>query len=234
MAIIFVAAAVIATIVALDDDASSGAPAVVAPAAAEPLRLIATSNLRAGPDRLAEILAILPADSAIAARARSVDGLWIEVARADGEAAAGWVLAAAVPLDEAAVAALAVAAGNAVGPGEPVVEATPAAEALPDLVIAEAFLLADGRLAVGLRNVGDAPLIETEVPLNVSKAAGEILGVFRIGPTTLAPGSSATVVTSVVVTETGSFVLELDRPNEIRESGEFNNIFRTLLVAGGG
>ena len=234
MAIIVVAAAVIATIAALDDGASGEAPAVAAPAA-EPLRLTVTSNLRAAPDRLSEILAILPAETAVELRSRSADGQWIEVARADGGAAGGWVLAAAVPLDEAAIGALPVGGGASVeGSGEPVVEATPAAEALPDLMIAEVFLLADGRLAVGLRNVGDAPLIETEVPLSISKAAGEILGVFRIGPTTLAPGSSATVVTSVVVSETGSFVLELDRPNEIRESGEFNNTFRTLLVAGGG
>ena len=81
---------------------------------------------------------------------------------------------------------------------------------------------------------GDASIVETFVPLNVSKASGEILGVLRIGPTTLAPGASATVLTPVVISETGNYILELDRFDEVRESDEFNNTFTTLLIASRG
>ena len=90
------------------------------------------------------------------------------------------------------------------------------------------------RLTIALRNIGDASIVETFVPLNVSKASGEILGVLRIGPTTLAPGASATVLTPVVISETGNYILELDRFDEVRESDEFNNTFTTLLIASRG
>ena len=197
------------------------------------LHAAATTNVRAQPERFAEVVAILPADREARALGRTSDGSWVRVAYPPDSSMTGWAPAAALRIDGGALEALPVVAT--------VASPTPAAvadgqneEALPDLMIADAFLLQDGRLAVGIRNVGGVSLVETIVPLNVSKVSGDILGVLRIGPTTLAPGASATVVTTVVVTETGSYLLELDRPDEIRESGEFNNSYIALLIAGGG
>ena len=42
------------------------------------------------------------------------------------------------------------------------------------------------------------------------------------------------MVTSVIVTSTGNYRIEIDRPDEIRESEELNNSLSTLLVVGGG
>ena len=106
-------------------------------------------------------------------------------------------------------------------------------EALPDLAVATAFLLPNGRLTMSLRNGGSAPLENQKISLQISSAEGEILGVLEIGPTSLAPGAVATVVTPVTVLRTGVYVLELDRTNTIAESSEFNNRFSQLLVAPG-
>ncbi len=198
------------------------------------VRAAGTANVRAEPNRFAEVVAILPGDREARALGRSSDSAWVRIVYPPDASTGGWVRADALQLPAGAVDELRVLVTVSTAPPSTDGAVVASGEKLPDLIIVDAFLLRDGRLAVGIRNVGDAPLIEAFVPLNVSKSAGDILGVLRIGPTTLAPGASATVVTPVVVTETGSYLLELDRSDEIRESQEFNNTHTTLLIAGGG
>jgi len=106
-------------------------------------------------------------------------------------------------------------------------------ERLPDLTVAEAFLLEDGRLAMSIRSDGPGPLIATTVPVRVTRAEGDILGVLQIGPTTLLAGARATVVTPVVVREPGSYEIVLDATKQSDEAQEFNNAFRALLIPKG-
>jgi hypothetical protein len=229
---------VIVAITALDGSDAAPPPATAAPIATErDAALVAaalTANVRADPDRFADVIAVLPDGREARLLGRSSDGSWIKIAYPPSSAVEGWVPAEALLLEAAPLNALPVLVVLVTPTSSPAGDGGPAGESLPDLTIAGAFLLQDGRVAIGLRNIGDAPVVEVFVPLNVSKASGDILGVLRIGPTTLAPGERATVVTPVVVTETGSYVFELDRPDEIRESQEFNNAFTTLLIAGGG
>ncbi len=245
VAVVAVAASVIALIAATANSASDPAvAAITAPAppaqagASNPgdvsVRAASTANVRAEPNRFAEVVAILPGDRAARALGRTSDSAWVRIAYPPDASTGGWVRADALQLLASAVDELRVLVTLSPAPTPTGGAAVAGGEELPDLIIVDAFLLRDGRLAVGIRNVGDAPLIEAFVPLNVSKSAGDILGVLRIGPTTLAPGASATVVTPVVVKETGSYLLELDRSDEIRESQEFNNTRTALLIAGGG
>ena len=245
VAIVVVAALVIAFIAASEggpEESAAAAPVSPSPSAEGAasggedvsVRAASTANVRAEPNRFAEVVAILPGDRLARALGRTSDSAWVRIAYPPDASTGGWVHADALRLPAGAVDELRVLV--TVSPTPPSTDGAVVAggEELPDLIIVDAFLLRDGRLAVGIRNVGGAPLIEAFVPLNVSKSAGDILGVLRIGPTTLAPGASATVVTPVVVKETGSYLLELDRSDEIRESQEFNNTHTTLLIAGGG
>lgn len=241
VAIVIVAALIVGMIATLDrggdgnlPGAADGPAAAVAETGADAVRASATTNLRVEPDRFAEVVAILPGEDEARTLGRTSDGAWVRLAYPPDSSTRGWAPAAALRIDAAALERLAVLVTVAAPAPVAADDGAPAAEQLPDLLIADAFLLQDGRLAVGIRNVGEAPLVETLVPLIVSRAAGEILGVLRIGPTTLAPGASATVVTPVVVTDTGRYLLQLDHSDEIRESGEFNNSYTTLLIAGGG
>ncbi|MDP6605451.1 MAG: hypothetical protein QF664_04225 [Dehalococcoidia bacterium] len=228
----------IVAISTLDGGDPTAAPAAATPVASErDASLVAaalTANIRADPDRFADVIAVLPDGRDARLLGRSSDGSWIKIAYPPSSAVEGWVPAEVLLTEGAALDTLPVLVVLATPTPSPAGDGGPAGESLPDLTIAGAFLLQDGRVAIGLRNIGDAPVVEVFVPLNVSKASGDILGVLRIGPTTLAPGERATVVTPVVVSETGSYVFELDRPDEIRESQEFNNAFTTLLIAGGG
>lgn len=239
IAVVIVAAAVIGTIAALDrgdSPAPDSAPPLASTVEPDPALTAAafTANVRAEPDRFADVVAVLPEGRDVRLLGRSSDNSWIKIAYPPSSDVEGWVPAEVLPLEGTALDALAVLVVLATATPSPAGDGGPAGESLPDLTIADAFLLQDGRLAIALRNIGDAPLVEVFVPLNVSKASGDILGVLRIGPTTLAPGASATVVTPVVVSETGNYVIEIDRPDEIRESHEFNNVFTALLIAGGG
>jgi len=219
-----------------DDDEIPGTSDEPATAAAEvnAVRASVTTNLRAEPDRFAEVVAILPGEREVRTLGRTSDGAWVSLAYPPDSPTTGWVPAPALRINDATLERLPVLVTIAAPAPDAAGDGAPTAEQLPDLLIADAFLLQDGRLAVGIRNIGEASLVETLVPLIVSKAAGEILGVLRIGPTTLAPGASATVVTPVMVSETGRYLLQLDHSDEIRESGEFNNSYTTLLIAGGG
>jgi hypothetical protein len=236
--VVLVAAAVISGVILLGDEDGDGAQTAAAtatPTATTPelVIAIATANVRAEPDRFSDVVAVLPTGRSVRLLGRSSDSTWIRVAYPPESDVEGWIPAATVSPAPETLAFLPVlitlaTATPAAGSGDP------EGEQLPDLIIADAFLLQDGRLTIALRNIGDASIVETFVPLNVSKASGEILGVLRIGPTTLAPGASATVLTPVVISETGNYLIELDRPDEVRESDEFNNIFTTLLIANGG
>ncbi len=236
LAIILVAASVIAAI-AYRDSAEDATPLAADPTAvATPEPGIAvtrfTTNVRSDADRFADVIAIVPEARAARLLGRSSDDRWVKIAYPPASDVEGWVSADAIAIDAAELAALDVLVVLAAPLPEP--NATAATgEPLPDLTIADAFLLQDGRLAIALRNEGELAIVEALVPLNVSRSSGDILGVLRIGPTTLAPGASATVVTPVIVSETGSYIIELDRPDKIRESQEFNNIFTALLIATG-
>ena len=243
-----VAAATIGLIAVTDGHTDAPVSAALAPPGAAPggaaspadadgaLRAVAaaTTNVRAAPERFAEVVAILPGEREADLLGRTADALWVRVAYPPGSSSTGWVPADAMALGDGTLDSLPV---FATAPPPEVVAAdtvAPDGERLPDLVISDAFLMQNGRLAIAIRNLGDGALVEAFIPLNVSKTAGDIVGVLRIGPTTLAPGAAATVVTQVVVAETGSYLLELDRADEIREVHEFNNTHRTLLIAGGG
>jgi hypothetical protein len=236
--VVLVAAAVIGGIIVFGDsdrDSTQVAAPTSEPISATPQLVIAiaTANVRAEPDRFADVIAVLPTGRSVRLLGRSSDSSWIRVAYPPESDVEGWIpLATISPVaDTLAFLPVLITLETATPSAS---NGDPEADLLPDLIIADAFLLQDGRLTIALRNVGDASIVETFVPLNVSKASGEILGVLRIGPTTLAPGASATVLTPVVISETGNYILELDRLDEVRESDEFNNTFTTLLIASGG
>lgn len=239
--IVLVAGFAIVMISAFDHRSGSGLPAPVAGVAVLPVEagpdtveVYATSNVRAAPEATAEIVAIVPGGRPAEAIGRTADGQWVRVAYPAGSTIRGWLPASRVSIDREALDRLPADAPLPSAPAVTAETAAPTADALPDLTISDVFLLQDGRLAIDIRNVGGGGLINTEVPLTVTKVSGELLGVLRIGPTTLGPGGSATVVTPIIVSETGSYRLELDRPDEIRESQEFNNSYSVLLVVGGG
>ena len=192
---------------------------------------VLTANVYSAPTRAAEVVAIVPAGRTAELLGRSADGGWLRVAYPPGSLDHGWLRASALGLHAAAVAAApVVAAGTAAS--EEQRDAVPAEDALPDLTIADAFLLQDGSLAIAIRNIGDAGIVELTVSLHVAKVEGDILGVLRIGPTTLEPGGSATVVTPVLVADAGSYRLELDVGDEIAERQEQNNTHTALLIPG--
>lgn len=243
LAIVLVAGVAIGAIALFDDGDDGPAPALQSPTPAGdsamftvPVR--STANVRAEPDRRSRVVAILPGGREVEALGRTADGAWLRIAHPPGSSVRGWVRAESLALERATVDALPVLATSVVTPPTPeapgTAETGPAAELLPDLMIADVFLFADGRLALAIRNVGAGSLIEREVPIYIASASGDILGVLRTDPTTLGPGGSATVVTSVIVTSTGNYRIEIDRPDEIRESEELNNSLSTLLVVGGG
>ena len=191
------------------------------------VRALTTTNVYAWPDRASELVAILPGGQQAAATGRSSDDAWLRVLSPPDSSLAGWIPAGVLSGDEEALGSLPAFASAA--PPSPRAALPRGQELLPDLTIVEAYVLDDGRLVLAILNDGTAPLVEIVVPLRVSKAEGEIVGVLKIGPTTLGPGARATVVTPVVVSEPGSYRIVLDAANEIVESEESNNTLATLL-----
>lgn len=227
MAAFAIAAIVLRDRIAPASTAAEPAPHVTPTATVAPgVRAPATANVYAWPDRAADVLAILPAGGTASLHGRSEDGAWLLVAYPAGGAARGWVRALALGLGEEAVTALPAATATAAAGGAPRDDL----RALPDIVPTEALLLQGGRLAVGLRNLGAAPVRDASIALHVSTLAGELVGVLRIGPTTLAPGGAATIITPLVIDAPGSYRLELDPANEIAESQDGNNSLQALLV----
>lgn len=233
-------AAVAMTVIALIDSPSTTAapasPAEAVVAGPEPLpegraRAYATSNVRLRPDPGAEVIAIVPGSHEVELLARTPSSEWVRVAYPAGSTVQGWVPASRLEFDPAALAALPEAAeataSSSRAPG------SSASGALPDLVVDDVFLLQDGRMSVDIRNVGEGALVDAAIPLHVTRASGEIVGVLEVGPTTLIGGASATVVTPIVVRSTGTYLLHLDRADTIPEARESNNTFSALLVVGG-
>ncbi len=109
-----------------------------------------------------------------------------------------------------------------------------APQALPDLTVGAVYLLRDGRIALDIRNDGEGSLQDAKIPLLVTRASGETVGVLEVGPATLASRGVATVITPIVVTSTGTYTLELDRQESIVEAARTNNSVTRLLVVGGG
>lgn len=197
-------------------------------------RAIATTNVYAKPDRASELVAVLPSGQPAAVEARADDSVWLRVVYPPGSEQRGWAPAAALAIERGETASLPAVAARPQGraAGAPAA-ASATGGALPDLTVSEVFVLDDGRLAVGIRNAGSATLLETTVPVRVTKAEGDILGVLQVGPTTLLPGARATVVTPVVVSEPGNYRIVLDAGNDIAESRESNNALAALLIPKG-
>lgn len=236
--ILFIASLVVGVISMIDHEAyPTVTDKTVVTGVAKPgsnVRVVATTNIRSEPNRLAELVAILPREAEIRMVGRTSDDAWVQVAFPPESSTLGWAAASSLRLDQAFLNGLPIVL--TIDKSVPNARETDPqnTEPLPDLMISDAFLLQDGRLAITIRNIGQASLRETTVPLIVSRMSGDILGVLRIGPATLSPGSTATVVTPVVVTETGNYQFQLDRADEIRELSEFNNLYTALLLATGG
>lgn len=192
--------------------------------------ITSTSNVRARPEAAAPVVAILAVGRTPEVVGRLADSSWLLVQTGPSEADRGWLPANRLPLGPARLEAVAV-----VHPADtPVASAPGAAGGLPDLVVASVFLMRDGHIALEIRNDGDGPLTDARIPVLVTRASGETVGVLEVGPTTLPPRGTATVVTPVIVTTTGTYTLQLDRQESIAESARDNNGATRLLVAGGG
>jgi hypothetical protein len=174
----------------------------------------------------------VPADHTVELLARTPSDEWVRVAYPPGSTVQGWLPTNRLELTAAEVAALpeAAAASEVSASNTEGATAGPAPRGLPDLVITDVFLLQDGRMSVDIRNEGPGTLLDTAIPLHVTRASGEIVGVLEIGPTTLVAGASATAVTPIVVPSTGTYLLQLDRADLIHEAGETNNGYSALLV----
>jgi len=208
------------------------------PAVIDPLSTIETTetraiaNVRARPDPRGEVVAVLPARASPEVLGRTADGAWLMVAvpGSAADAVRGWLPADRLDLPPDRRDALEVLA---------LPESAPAAEAsaptaLPDLTLGAVFLMKDGRIALDIRNEGEGSLLDKKIPLLVTRASGETVGVLEVGPATLAARGVATVVTPIVVTSTGTYTLELDRQESIPEAARTNNSVTRLLVVGGG
>jgi Bacterial SH3 domain len=204
--------------------------ATIDPLAGIDASVLATANVRSHPDPRGEVVAVLPAGRRPEVLGRTADGAWLRVAldRANPDAG-GWLPADRLDLPAWKHDALEVLATPEAPPAR-----LQAPAALPDLTLGAVYLLRDGRIALDIRNDGDGPLTDVRIPLLVTRASGETVGVLEVGPATLAARGVATVVTPIVVTATGTYTLELDRQESIVEVGRANNSVTRLLVVGGG
>ena len=233
----FIAAALIAALIALDDNGDTliAQPTQLPTAAVDqlPSDIVAvsaavTTHLLARPSRDAEIVAIVPQHRVAEVVGRTEDGEWLRlvypiVSNREGGMPTANTLARQG--DPATTPAVSLAAAS-----EPIGSEVDPADLLPDLTISDATVLPNGRLSVRIDNIG-ASAIEGSVGLEVTGVEGALLGVFTVEALSLAPGRRATVPTTVEVTTTGVYQIELDRLNQIEESGEFNNTLRKLLAA---
>src|SRR5690606_34433503 len=150
---------------------------------------------------------------------RTEDAAWLQVTYPPDSNLRGWIpVRNTVPewgdIADAGIIATALPAEGEEGPGTE--DQRPDSE-LPDLEVTDAFVQPNGSLTVRIENVGHAE-VDGTVGLHVLRAEGDIVGVLDIQRTLLEPGRSATVDTRVIIEETGSYVIELDRRDEVRES----------------
>ncbi len=204
-------------------------------AASSTARLATTSNVYARPARAAELVAVIPGGREARVTGRTEDAVWLRVVYPPQSSLEGWVpranfVADGLP-DLASMPALGPESVTSAGGASAGAEG----DLLPDLTIASADVQQNGSLAVRLTNEGRAPF-SGRVGLQITGADGEILGVLNVDLTErpLAPGRFASVNTGIEVHRTGLFVIEIDRTNSVKESGELNNIRRVLLVGAGG
>ncbi len=193
-----------------------------------PVRIRPGDRLR--PEAAAPVVAVLPGGRRPDVLGRLADGSWLLVTFGPAEVDRGWLPADRLTLTPERLDAL-VALER---PDSPPAPEAPTATGLPDLTVGAVFLMRDGHLALDIRNDGDGALTDARIPVLITRASGETVGVLEVGPTTLAPRGTATVVTPIVVTSTGTYTLQLDRQESILESAHTNNSATKLLVAGGG
>ena len=240
LAIVLIAAIAITTIVALDRASDDNNTAAARATPTDPFeglegvlaRAVLTTNLRAAPGRLSDILAIVPTQQLTRITGRSADGEWLRVAYPAGSDLAGWAPRASFEVERGDLATIAVASIGASGDGDtgavPSVEDDP----LPDLALIDAYLLPNGNLTLVIENVGTGRFIGT-IGLQVTSGSGELLRVLDTQETSLLPNRTATVDTGLEIVTTGSYLIELDRLDRIEEASEFNNATRVFLVATG-
>jgi hypothetical protein len=189
---------------------------------------VVTTHLLTRPSRDAEVVAIVPQHQLAEVVGRTDDGEWLRLIYPIGSKLEGW-MPRANTLERQGDPGTTPAVALAVAVEDPTSDVDPA-DLLPDLTISDATVLPNGRLSVRIDNIG-ATAVDASVGLEVTSAEGALLGVFTVESLSLAPGRSATVPTTVEVIATGVYRIELDRLNQIEESGEFNNTLRKLLAA---
>ena len=235
--IVLIAAGTIAVILVLDRAGdAAGAPPLATAAASQSVDGLTvepalTTNMRAAPDRQAELIAIVPGGRLALVTGQSPDGAWLRVIYPIGSRLEGWLPAANVIPRTGDPAAVPVIDGEA--PADIAATATTDAasegDAEPDLQVTSAFVAPNGTVTIRVANVGRGTF-DAGTSLRVTSAGGEVVGVVDIERTLLRPGRSATVTTQVTIGRTGEYVLEADWLDEVQEANEFNNTFRTLLV----
>lgn len=239
LAIVLIAAGTLAVIVLLDRAGNTGSASPTASpstgVSVEGVTVVPalTTNMRSAPGRGSDLVAIIPGGRVVEVIGQTPDGAWLQVIYPVGSRLEGWVPAGNVVSrsgDLTAVAVIDVAGPNDASPGSTTGAAVTDGGAEPDLQVTNAFVAPNGALTIRVANVGrgtfDAP-----TSLRVTSAAGEVIGVVDIERTLLQPGRSATVNTQIAIKRTGEYVLEADWLDEVKESNEFNNTFRALLVS---
>jgi len=190
-------------------------------------RAVLTTNLRIAPGRQSEIVAIVPTAQLIRVTGRSADGDWLRVAYPATSELTGWAARTNFELISGDLAVVAVASAGTSAAADP--SATSISDPLPDLELIDAYLLPNGSLTVVVENVGTGSF-SGSIGLQVTTGGGELLSVLDIQETVLFPNRTATVNTEVTIQGTGSYLIELDRLDRIKELSEFNNASRFLLV----
>jgi hypothetical protein len=192
-------------------------------------RAVLTTNLRIAPGRQSEIVAIVPTAQLIRVTGRSADGDWLRVAYPATSELTGWAARTNFELISGDLAVVAVASAGTSAAADPSASATSISDPLPDLELIDAYLLPNGSLTVVVENVGTGSF-SGSIGLQVTTGGGELLSVLDIQETVLFPNRTATVNTEVTIQGTGSYLIELDRLDRIKELSEFNNASRFLLV----
>ena len=238
VAILVVAAVLVAVIVGYDRlpslaslvpsfPTSTPTPTATARVTATPtpsgpgVRAVSTSNLYARPDRGAEIVAVLPAGSRGLPDGRTTDDAWVHLTFSNAK---GWTSVAGLEFEGIEVRSLpvlAAAAPTAVASGTPIAGADPA--------LGEVSVQA-GMLTVVVRNLGGTAITDATFTLQVTKAEGDLVGQATIGPTSLAAGASAQVVTPIAITSSGSYRVVLTGVPGVEDAVRSDNTWQVLLI----
>lgn len=244
LGIVVVAGALIAALVLTRNSAATsgrsaatpdGTPAPGTSLGPSLVTAVLTANAYDTPSRDGDLLWILPAGQSARIEGRPDDSFggpgspqdWVLVSYPPGSTAVGWVWAPSLDLSPATLASAPPRAADAV---QGTARVTDTGRTLPDLTLVDAFLLQEDRIAVTIRNGGDGAVRDASMSLVIARAEGEIVGVLRIGPTSLTSGATATIVTDLVAARAGTYLLSLDDGNEVAERREDNNGLSVLLL----